>query len=456
MSPWNRLNKTIRGANRVVACVIVLMVGFIAMLSLSSMKKPPAEVTYEEQAVDVEAVRVAAQTIPVTITGYGEAKTLNMVSIVPEVSGRVVEIHPRLETGEVIDEGDLLFKIDPRDYEAAVREAEASVNQLESTIERIKQQQEIDQQRLKTLERNRELARKEYERSRRLLEEDNVGTRAGVEKAEQAYNSAVDMAAQLARAVELYPTQIQESQSGLESAKARLELARTRLDRCIVEAPFTGRLEEVKLEKDQYVTPGLPALTLADDSLLEIQVPLDSREAQKWLRFKPRDGNNGDAWFSRPLPVKCTVRWTEDPGGHTWRGTLHRVVRFDRQTRTLTVAVRVEGEDALSSDSDDLPLVDGMFCSVEIPGRDLENVFRLPRWAVSFENTTYRVTEESRLETVDVEVARTQGNSVIVSKGLQPGDVVVTTRLVDPLEGTLLNYTLQSGAVATATAEDKS
>jgi len=89
-----------------------------------------------------------------------------------------------------------------------------------------------------------------------------------------------------------------------------------------------------------------------------------------------------------------------------------------------------------------LPLVEGMFCTVRIPGKQLKNVVRLPRWAVTFDNTVYIVNGENRLKTIPVTVARTEGETIYVSAGLNPGDTVITTRLIDPLENALLEVEL--------------
>jgi hypothetical protein len=80
-----------------------------------------------------------------------------------------------------------------------------------------------------------------------------------------------------------------------------------------------------------------------------------------------------------------------------------------------------------------------MFCAVEIPGRTMRQVFRLPRQAVSFENKVYLANAEDRLKTVDVTVERIEGEFAFVGQGLNPGDVVITTRLIDPLENVLLD-----------------
>lgn len=423
---------------RIGICLLVLVAGFLGLSALASLKKPPAEVTVGERPIKVEVIEARRVDHQVMIAGYGEARAIDHVVISPEVSGRVTMVHPRLSVGEVIESGALLFALDERDYRAFYDEAKAAVRQLELAIERLEQQQKIDTERLKTLERSRDLARAEFDRLRRLFEESSVGTRSGVEQAERAFNAADDQAAQLAQAVSLYPIRIQEAKSQLAAARARLSLAGANLARCRVASPFTGRLTAVSLEQGQFAVAGQPALTLADDSVLEIEVPLDSKDARRWLRFESGDETRGGAWFSALAPVPCRISWTEDKEGHRWQGRLDRVVRFDQKTRTLTVAVRIDAASAVKSRPEGLPLVEGMFCSVEIPGRDLAGVFRLPRQAVTFENTVY-LARNGRLKTVDVEVARVEGDFAYVSRGLEDGALVVTTRLVDPLENSLLD-----------------
>ena len=74
---------------------------------------------------------------------------------------------------------------------------------------------------------------------------------------------------------------------------------------------------------------------------------------------------------------------------------------------------------------------------MNIPGRVMRSVVPLPRWAVTFENTVY-IAENNRLKTVPVTVDRSEGDVAYVSRGLEPGDLVIATRLVDPLENVLL------------------
>jgi RND family efflux transporter MFP subunit len=425
---------------RIVICLSILVVGWAGMKGLASLKKPPAEAKTEERAIRVKTMTVRPQDYPVTITGYGETKALTVVTIASEVTGRVVYTHATLKVGQIIPAGEVLFRIDPADYEAGLQEAKAGVTQWQNTVARLKKQLAIDTQRLKTLQRNAQLAKSEFERIQRLFKRDRVGTQSGVDQAERAYNSASDLADQMDQAVSLYPLQIKEAQSSLVSARARRAVAETNLSRCTVKAPFDARLKSVALETGQYVSPGQTVLTLADDTILEIQVPLDSRDARRWLQFEaPANNRLTAAWFADLKPVACSIRWTEDKTGAVWTGILNRVVKFDQRTRTLTVAVRVSAEAAMSQDDRSLPLVEGMFCTVEIPGRLMQRVYRLPRQAVNFENKAYLVDGNGRLKTVAVSVERIEGEYVYVRQGLNPDDSVIVTRLIDPLENALLD-----------------
>jgi len=423
---------------RFIICLVILGIGIMGMIGLKRLKKPPIETDVEEKSIKVNTIKAVKEQFPVFINGYGEVKALDVVNISPEVSGKIAVIHPRLEAGEVIEKGETLFKIESQSYLASLKEAGASVQLWETSILRLKKQYAFDVKREKTLQRNRNLAKSEYERVKGLFEKSKIGTRSGVEKAEQAFNSASDMADQMAQSVDLYPIRIKEAQSSLVSANARKEMAEINFKKCSVSAPFKGRIKEVALEKNQFISPGYRALILANDATLEILVPIDSRDARKWLKFSNNPHGHSKTWFSGLEQVTCKVQWTEGVKDKFWAGYLHRIVRFNQQTRTLTLAVRVDSESVSNEKKPSLPLVEGMFCTVKIPGKPLSNVIRVPRWAVSFDNTVYISTSELRLKTVPVKVARMEGEYAYIENGLNPGDTIITTRLIDPIENSLL------------------
>jgi len=381
---------------RVVVCLIIILMGFGGFKFLASKKKAPSQIEQVERAIRVETVTATFKNVPVEIESHGELRSIRMVEIAAEVAGSVVEVHPRLQTGEVIAKGELLFAIDDRDYRS---------------------EYESNKTRFAILKRDKELTAKELQRVRTLFEKNKVGTRAGVEKTEQAANNSADRLAQI------------------QQAMTRAEI---KLERCKVFAPFTCRITFKKIETGQYVAPGKIVLGLADDSVLELEVPLDSRDAYKWLQFtdaKDHKPATSEAWFAGLKPVQCAVTWTEDVNNRA-TGILNRVSVFDEKTRTVKVILRIESKQ-LAQQNSVIPLVSGMFCRATIPGKSMEQVVELPRWAVSFENTVYMV-HEGRLQTVPVVVVRVQNNNAYISRGLTEGDTVITTRLVSPLEHSLV------------------
>jgi len=442
-----------------IQCVAAILAGLVVMWGLASLKMDPKRVDLKEQSIHVTVLEVQPESSTIVVSGYGTAHNLNTVSLAAEVPGAVVEVNPRLERGEIIPKGEVLFKIDPRSYDLQVKAAEANLNQTAHALELIEAKHQADIKRLEGLKRLRDLAKSEHGRVQGLFEK-NVGAQHGVELAEGALIQAEDTVIEVQQAIDAYPQQRGQAESLVKAAEAQLDQAKLAYERTTVVAPFNARIKSFGgaspamamgmgaasspsqgLEVNQYVGPGVPVITLADDSMLEISVPLDSNEARDWLLFdEVSQGEN--AWFDKLKPVECAAKWTEDDQSQ-WKGVVDRVENFDERTRTLTVVVRLTGEQAAASTGTKLPLVDGMFCEVAIPGRSAENVFRVPRKAVNFDGTVY-IDDGDRLRTAKVKVAHEQGSEVLVSEGLKPGDRVITTRLVNPMENALLEIETDS------------
>ena len=280
---------------RIFLCLLILGVGFGGFLVLKKMKKSPLQVEGKERALPVQVVQVQAERVPVVVSGYGEIKSRSIVSLSAEVAGRVTSVHRDLQVGAVIKKEEILCTINEQDFRLELKTA---------------------QTRLQSLSRDLALARKEFARVSDLFKKNKVGTLSSVEKAERSVNGIVNQRVQVQHA---------------------MALAKLRLERCVIRAPFTGRITERNVEVNEYVTPGRKLLTIVDDADLEVEVSLDSRDGINWLRFKAR--SDGGSWFGLPEETGCTVTWTEreDVRG---KGRLDRVVRFDPATRTLVVAVR--------------------------------------------------------------------------------------------------------------------
>jgi RND family efflux transporter MFP subunit len=381
---------------RVILCLLILAVGIGGFRILKNMKKPPKEKEVIEQTLPVEVITVQPVEFPVFIRGYGNVTSRTRVVLSAEVSGRITFKRDQLEAGRIVEQGEKLFVIDQEEYQLDLTTAESL---------------------LKILTRDHEIAMTEFTRIDTLYRTKKVGNQSAVEKAEAAVNSIANQ---------------------LQQVRQNKERARIKLQRCVIFAPFTGRLSQVLVEQDEYVNPGQKMITLINDAELEVIVSLDSRDAASWLRLSTEKEQLDGNWFSRPQQVRCAVVWSENQEVQG-TGFLDRIVRFDPKTRMLSVAVSLE-----QSKPSAFPLADGMFCRVTIPGKVLEQVYVVPRQAVSFTGSVY-VVQNGRLQTRKVTVVREDEDTAVISDGLTPGDTVITTRLENPLSNSLIRIMATEG-----------
>lgn len=420
----------------VVVGVSALCLGGLVLAGLTAYGRANEEVPPPpvEDSLHVRAARISLGSYPVTITGFGTAVARRAVALSPEVAGRVVEIHPEFKNGGQIREGELILRIDPSLYETQLAEAEAALRQQEATIERLRREWENGKVRLTALEQTAALAERDIARAQEL-ERKGVGSKLEVDRAERARVEAVSQRDLHARDLDLFPVRLREIEALADTARAAAQGARQNLERTRMVAPFTGRVGEKLVDAGQVVAPGTVIAQFTDDSALEITAPIDSGEARDWLQFDTAQpgATQDSAWFAPVVPVDCIIHWAENDDTITWKGRLERIASYDPAARMVQVVVSHQPGGGAAN----FPLVAGMFCRVEIPGRTMEQVYRLPQEAVTFDDQVYTAVGD-RLKMLGVDVLREEGGYAYVREGLSPDSVVVLTRLVDALDNTLL------------------
>ncbi len=118
-----------------VVLVVLVVGGTIALTKLirsNGAAGPGVSQSLEQVVVDSVSPREVNHTLRRTLTGEVEARA--SVTITPQVSGRVVAIHPRLAPGMIVKAGEILFEIDPTDFELALEQAEAQVAAAEADL----------------------------------------------------------------------------------------------------------------------------------------------------------------------------------------------------------------------------------------------------------------------------------------------------------------------------------
>jgi RND family efflux transporter MFP subunit len=205
-------------------------------------------------------------------------------------------------------------------------------------------------------------------------------------------------------------------------AEAKLDL-----ERSAIVAPFDGWVLEKTIEVGQHVTIGQSMGRIYSAGELDIEVRIPVKDF-KWL----------PAELNAAAGIEAEVIFENHDARQTWSGRVSRVkAEMDDKTRTLSVVIEVDAISDSGENRDALRLRPGMFVTVKIKGKDVEQAFVLPRHVVYPGDMVYAV-EGDRLKIKSVNILRTYKDSVIVSQGLSDGDRIIKTPLAAATDGMLV------------------
>lgn len=213
----------------------------------------------------VYVIRVL-DTSPGTDDAYAYADT---ISVVPEVSGRIIELPVR--DNQIVKRGDLLLQVDPRPFEKELARAQASLVALDKQIEltqRLIEAQQFNADSVQALVERARTSRVQttdtLNRMTPLLEPGFISAeevdlaRSAQKRAEADLVAAELQALQAASAV----TGIDALMAQRDVIQAEIDLMRLRLEMATVVAPFDGRVVALKTTVGQYASPLKPVFTL--------------------------------------------------------------------------------------------------------------------------------------------------------------------------------------------------
>ncbi|MDP7398296.1 MAG: efflux RND transporter periplasmic adaptor subunit [Lentisphaeria bacterium] len=426
---------------RLVVVAAILGAGWFGVRAIMAGKKAPAQAVLVARVPTVEVVTCAPQTETIILYGHGTVETATRTAIRPQVGGRVLELHERLEPGEIIERGEVLVRLDAEDYVLSRDVNQAGRGRLQAEIALLNTETKTTAARLELAQQSTALSEAEFKRLQVLLTEEQIGTRSSVDRAEHAVVQDRERMAQLQQSLAAIPHRIAALEAELAQLERRVAVDELALARCTIKAPFSGRVERVAVEANDVVQIGATLLSLADDSDLEIAVSLNARDVNEWMRFRPETDSSAPAgWFGLIEEVPATVAWLEGDADAAWPGTVARVKQFDDRSRMVTVVIRPGAASGTAA----YPLIPGMFCAVEIRGKQIPGAYRIPRAALNESDRVFIVVDNV-LKSRHVHVAREIGEELIVDDGLAPGDQVVVSRLRAPADGLAVRIRQRDG-----------
>ncbi len=350
--------------------LIIIAISIGAVVVVTKMKPRPAVEQKEKVIPTVTVVHATKQDYEVHLSSTGTVQSETAVTLVPEVSGKIVFVSSKMVRGGTFKKGDLLFRIDQREYTLQVESAEAAV--------------ERQQVKYQTEQAQADIARKEWEQFHKEHPDSTAGE------------------------LTLREPQLKMEEVNLKAAQAQLELAKLRLQKTEIRAPFSGRVIERKVSIGQYVAPGTQMASIVSREKIEIAVPFSIEEAALIpVEQKP------EALIYPPMnrkPIKA-------------RAT-RAAAQLDQRSRMLDIIVEVSPRIHTS-----VQLLDGMFLPVEITGKKLNAVFVIPREVLH--GDTLWLVDNGKLQTVRPHVLAREKTTVVIDGTKLPADISIVSSMLD-------------------------
>ena len=389
--------------------LIILVVGIGGFMGLVSTGSAPERRVLPDLGPLVETLAAPAQTLQIIVEAQGSVRPADEVDLVPQVSGVVVGKASQLEAGGFFARGDVLIRIDPRDFELAMISAEAAVVRA--------------RYRLDLAQGEAAVASQEWEMVRRL---DTTPT---------------DLVLHLPQV----------------AAEAGLAKASLRLERTQIRAPFDGRVRNTTLDVGQYVVANQPVARVYSIERAEIVVAVLHQDME-WLKIPRQLPDLPMASLSAvettlditrstaagegpqvPVPLAAAPRARvhgEFAGRRqVWDGFVTRAAaELDARSRMLRLVVEVDGPYDTGVDNDS-PLLVGMFVDVEIFGESVEDVRVLPRIALHEGNIVWVMDRDGILHMRQVRVVHTRQETLLVRLDMADDERVIVSQLSGATDG---------------------
>jgi membrane fusion protein, multidrug efflux system len=361
-----------------LAVVGVLVLAGLGTLGAIRFDAHPAVAAEAPPAPEVDVAAVVNRTITDWQSYSGRMAAVEKVEIRPQVSGTIVSVNFR--DGALVKQGETLFVIDPRPYQAAVDQAAAQLAAAQARTG---------------------YAQSDWERAQRLIGDNAIAKRDYDEKQNAS----------------------REANANLKAAQAALEAAQINLGYTRIVAPVAGRVSRAEITVGNVVSAGASAVPLTTlVSVSPIYAEFDADE-QTYLDYisRMKDGSK--------VPVQLGLA---NETGYSRTGTIESVDnRLDTSSGTIRVRARFDNADGA--------LVPGLYARIKVGGSAPHPALLVDDAAIGTDQDkkfVYVVDGTGKITYRNVQTGGQQGNLRVILGGLKAGDHVVVngTQRVRPGE----------------------
>ena len=363
--------------------VIILVFGLFISFVISSTDPKPNKGIEIPKPTEVFYDNPQKKDVTLRVTTNGEVRSVTEINVIPQVSGRIIQVADEFIDGGNIKKGQPLIWIDDRDYKLATISAESRVAQAKKLLER-----EIAES---------ELARKDWE----------------------------ELGEGEASPLTLRIPQLEEARALLNAAEADLEKAKLNLERTIISLPFDGLIKKKNAGIGQYVNAG--SILGSAFSTEKVLIPLPLTDTELSYLGLPL-GYESKGYFDGP---KVIFRSFISREYIEWNGRITRTSgSIDSQTRLVYAYAEV-----INPYDESPPLAIGTYVDAEIEGNFISGGFVIPNAAIKNGNEIYLIDNDNKLRIEKIEVLGTENEDVIIFGDIDENDMIVVSTLNTGYEG---------------------
>ena len=351
----------------------ILAASIVIAVVMVQMRPAPPKKESVELAPLVEVLVLEAMTANFEVTSQGTVRPRTETILSAEVSGTITSISPKFIAGGVFDKNEVLMRIDPTNYDTAVKQADALLKQR--TIE--------------------------FEGAKKLRS--------------QGYRAEAELASAAA---------------ALATAEADLVRARKNLQRTYIRLPYEGIVRAKETDLGQFVNPGTRLGVLFATDFAEVRLPLTDRD----LAFVDLPDATAITESGGANGPKVTLTAVQKGRSTDWSAQIVRTEGIvDEKSRVTYAVARIVDPYCRHSECNPLPM--GTFVSARIAGAPAENVIRVPRSAVRGSDELLFVDDENKLYIRKVSIVRSDAQYIYIGDGATPGERIAVTTLEMPVNG---------------------
>ena len=370
---------------------------FLAALAVAAPGCKRATQTAATGVPEVAVTDVVQQDVTTYADWVGTTQGFVNADIFPKISGYLLKQDYR--DGDVVKTGQLLFEIDPREYQAALDQALGNLAQAQAQLK----QNSLNLARYTALYKQAVISRQDFDNQTQT-------TRA---------NAA----------------QVQALQGAVESAKLNLEWTK-------VFSPINGVAGIAKTQVGNLVSPTSQLTTVSQLDPIKVEFPISE---QAYLRFADKINEDPD---KRAKDAPTLTMILADGSTYKYKGTIYDV---NRQVEIQTGTIEVQG----TFPNPENTLRPGLYAKIHFATGVQHNVLLVPQGAVLETQGQYQVAvvgADNKVTMRTVEIGKQSGGLRVINKGVSPGERVIAEGLQKVHDGMEVNPQVVAAPAAQATA----